>query len=94
MILVSFFSEDNALSDEIKIMLYFRISKKRKLSVPLFFFFWGGGTPGIAHCDHFATTFFQVGKKCVGTPPPPPPAPAFRHPYSNTHACAHPVHCS
>ena len=44
MILVSFFSEDNVLSDEIvwwnQNMLYFRISKKRKSSIPLF-----GGHP-------------------------------------------------
>ena len=33
--LVSFFSEDNVSSDKIKMMLYFRMSKERKSTVPL-----------------------------------------------------------
>ena len=41
MILVLFFSKNNVLSDEIKKHLYFRISKQRKSTVPIF------GTPGI-----------------------------------------------
>ena len=36
MILVLFFSENNVLSDEIKKHLYFRISKQRKSTVPIF----------------------------------------------------------
>ena len=46
MILVSFFSEDNALSDEIKICYIFEYQSNENSSVPLF---WG--TPGIQRSD-------------------------------------------
>ena len=50
MILVSFFSEDNVLSDEIKICYIFEFKSNENQAFRFFFFFFwggGGGTPGI-----------------------------------------------
>ena len=51
MILVSFFSEDNVLSDDIKICYIFEYQSNENWAFWFFFFFffffWGGGTPSI-----------------------------------------------
>ena len=56
MILVSFFSEDNVLSDEIKICYFFEYhSNKNRAFLFFFFFLGGGGTPGIYRHDKNTT---------------------------------------
>ena len=65
MILVSFFSEDNVLSDEIKICYIFEYqSTKVERSA-----FWG--TPGI---ERYICVYQHTGVPAFTPPPPPPPS--------------------
>ena len=63
MILVSFFSEDNVLSDEIKICYIFEyLSNENERSAFLFFlFFLGGGVPGM--CIGLSKTLYAYRYK-------------------------------
>ena len=63
MILVSFFSEDNALSDEIKICYTFEYQNNENRAFPLF------GTPGIAQFRYLLSyVLIQMNWKEVKLP--------------------------